>query len=173
VCCHERRSEIDAALVAGEPYRHIAARFGVSTTALQRHKADHLPASLVAAQEAQEAANADTLLDRLRDLLDRADSQYTLARGLVAKAVSTGDLRAATGALGAGNGAIREARACLELLAELEGELDRRPTLNLTISAEWVTLRAAMLDALTPYPDARVAVAKRLALVEANGHAGR
>ena len=41
ICAHDARAEIDRALVAGEPFRHIAARFHTSTGALQRHKADH------------------------------------------------------------------------------------------------------------------------------------
>jgi hypothetical protein len=37
--CHSRaREEIDRALANGEPFRHIASRFRLSTTALQRHK---------------------------------------------------------------------------------------------------------------------------------------
>jgi hypothetical protein len=91
-----------------------------------------------------------------------------VARGIVGKAVAADDLRAATAALQAGNGAIREARSCLELLAELEGEISRRPEVNITISAEWVVLRTAILATLQAHPEARLDVVRALGEVDAN-----
>jgi hypothetical protein len=152
VCGHRERAAIDAALVANEPFRHIAARFGSSTTALQRHKAEHLPASLMKAQAATEVAQADQLLAQVRGLHGRA-------RGLLDKAEQAGDLR--TALLG-----VREARGCLELLAKLLGELDERPQVNLLVNPEWLRVRDLLLDALAPYPDARAAVAGRLGMLE-------
>lgn len=38
ICRHSRRTEIDAALVRSDSFRHIAAQFAVSTGALQRHR---------------------------------------------------------------------------------------------------------------------------------------
>jgi hypothetical protein len=38
VCRHDHLQEIDGALLAAQPLRHIAAQFGLSTGALQRHK---------------------------------------------------------------------------------------------------------------------------------------
>ncbi len=35
---HQHREDIDKDLVAGIPCRHIASRYGMSTTSLQRHK---------------------------------------------------------------------------------------------------------------------------------------
>jgi hypothetical protein len=63
--------------------------------------------------------------------------------------------------------AIREARSNLELLAKLLGEPDERPVTNVLVSAEWVSVRTAMMEALDPYPQARVAVAERLSELEA------
>jgi hypothetical protein len=41
------------------------------------------------------------------------------------------------------------------------------------LSAEWLTIRASLLAALGPYPDARAAVAQQLvALESSNGHRG-
>ena len=62
ICIHDSRSEIDQALVKRQPFRAIARQFDVSKSALVRHHDDHLPASLVKAQEATEAAQADALL---------------------------------------------------------------------------------------------------------------
>ncbi len=47
VCSHQSRADIEAAIRAGTPYRTIAVRYGLSKTALLRHKgsghkADHL-----------------------------------------------------------------------------------------------------------------------------------
>ena len=57
---------------------------------------------------------------------------------------------------------IREARACLALLPEVEGERDRRPTLKLLVLPQWIEARSTLLEAPRPYPEARAAVAERL-----------
>jgi hypothetical protein len=105
------------------------------------------------AQAAEEVAQADTLLGQVRDLQSRA-------LAILGKAEEAGDLRTALGA-------IREARGNLELLAKLLGELDELPVTNILVSAEWVSVRTAMMEALGPYPQARVAVAERLSELEA------
>ena len=64
---------------------------------------------------------------------------------------------------------IREARGCLELLAELEGRLSRQPTFNVLLSPEWLEIQTTMLRTLDAFPDARVAVAESLAQLE-SGH---
>lgn len=53
-----------------------------------------------------------------------------------------------------------------ELLAKLMGELDERPQINVALSAEWMSVRTVLLEALNPYPDARAAVAQRLMTLE-------
>ncbi|HUW08770.1 MAG TPA: hypothetical protein VM537_03530, partial [Anaerolineae bacterium] len=57
----------------------------------------------------------------------------------------------------------------IELLAKLVGELDDRPQVAVLLAPEWLTIRAAMLDTLRPYPEARAAVAARLSELEARG----
>ena len=156
ICAHDKRPDIDRALVARQPFRNIAAQYKVSTSALVRHSDDHLPSSLLKAQAAREAANADALLAQVVDLRDKAF-------GIFDKAEESDDLRAAVSA-------IREARGCVELLAKLAGELKDAPTINLVVSAEWLTIQAAVLTALEPHPDARTAVAHAL---ERIGCAGR
>jgi hypothetical protein len=167
VCTHPSREAIDRALVASEAQRALADRYGLSEAAVRRHAASHLPAALARAQQAADVASADSLLARLRALLDRADEQYTIARGIVGKAVAGGDLRAASSALAAGNGAIREARGCLELLLEVEGEIDRRAQVNILATPEFAAVIAALFTALSPYADARVAAAAALQALEA------
>jgi hypothetical protein len=57
------------------------------------------------------------------------------------------------------------------LLAKLAGELKDAPTINLTISAEWLTVQAAVLKALEPHPAARLDVASELERVGCAGRA--
>jgi hypothetical protein len=52
------------------PYRHIAERYGLSTTALVRHKADHLLAEIVAAWQAERQNNGLELASELRGWMD-------------------------------------------------------------------------------------------------------
>ena len=149
VCASPERAAIDRALVSGEPVRAIASRYGtVGRMALQRHKEDHLPETLARARAAQEVALADDLRAAVLQLRDRA-------YGILGKAEASGDLRTALAG-------VREARGCLELLAEMEGELDRRPQVNVLVMQEWQALRSRLFAALEPYPEARLAIAEAL-----------
>jgi hypothetical protein len=152
VCDHETRTSIETALISGAPLRDIAGRHGVSKSALERHKADHLPAGLAKAREAEEAARADDLLSEVRGLQAR-----TLA--ILESAEASGEHRTALAA-------IAEARRNLELLGKLAGELDERPVVNVLVSAEWIVIRTVLLEALSPYPQAGTAVAERLVELE-------
>ncbi len=157
VCTHDRRADIDQALVARRSFRYIAGQYGVSKSALVRHHDDHLPAALVKAQEATEAAQADALLAQVVGLKDRAIS-------ILDTAEAEEDLKAAIAA-------IREARGCVELLAKLAGQLQAAPTFNLVLMPEWRELQAAILAALGPYTEAKLAVAEALATVDYAGTA--
>jgi hypothetical protein len=117
-----------------------------------RHYDDHLPARLAKAKEAEDVAQADDLLAQVRALRSKS-------MALLLKAERAGDIRTALAG-------VREARATLELLLEIERRIDRRPTLNLLIAPEWLAARSALIDALTPYPDARQAVAAALMRLE-------
>jgi len=144
ICHHECLKEINRALVEGTAFPALVAKHRVSKDALSRHKANHLPAALAKAQEAHEVAQADDLLKEVRSLQARALTILNKAEGV-------GDLRTALGA-------IREARGNLELLAKLVGELDERPQVNVLVHPEWLELRAVIVNALEPHPEARGAV---------------
>ena len=58
--------------------------------------------------------------------------------------------------------AIRDVRGNIELLACLLGELDERPVINLTLSAEWLELRGVIVAALEPHAEARESVLRAL-----------
>ncbi len=160
ICRHAGREAIDSALVERQAFRHIAAQHKVSTSALVRHFDDHLPAALVEAKAAAEVAHADTILDQVQTLRDRALKILDTATAEEGK-----DLRIALGA-------IREVRACLELLGKLAGELQEGATVNVFVSAEWLKVQAGILTALEPHADARFAVADALTNLNGN-HVGR
>lgn len=151
VCSHPKRSDIDRALVDGIPYRTIAKRYGASAAAVQRHK-DHVPATLAKARDASDVADADDLLAHLASL-------RTKALDLLTKAETAGDYRTALAG-------VREARACVETLLEVSGELDRRGVVNIVVSPQWIELRTVIIGALRDHPDARQSVAKALKAVE-------
>jgi hypothetical protein len=144
--------EINRALIAGEPYRNIAAQFGISATALVRHKAAHLPRRLAQAQEAEDMAEADSLLEQVSALHRR-----TLA--ILGRAEVEGEHKLALAA-------IREARSNLELLGKLMGELNEQTTINVLVTPEWVNFRVTLLQALLAYPEARAAAAQALLAAE-------
>jgi hypothetical protein len=148
VCDHPERHSIDETLVTGAPYRSVAKRFGLSESAVYRHKTEHLPAHLLKAREADEAARADDLLEQVKNL-------QTHALDILDRAEETGDLRTALAA-------ISQARGNLELLGKLAGELDERPVVNLNVSPEWLELKAVIVGALEPHPAAHRAVLRAL-----------
>lgn len=143
---------MDRALVEGVAFPALVAKYRVSKDALSRHKANHLPSKLVMAEKAGEVVEADDLLGRVQDLQAR-----TLA--ILEAAESTQQHRTALSA-------IREARSNLELLAKLVGQLDDRPQVNALLSPQWLELRAVIVEVLSPYPDARSAVAGKLLELE-------
>ena len=150
ICNHQEREAINKALLAGEPLRNIAARTGTSATALHRHKAEHLPATLTKAQAAQEVAQADDLLAQVRRL-------QVVTMNILAHAYQAQDLRTALQAVG-------QARGNLELLGRLAGELEAESVrVNVLVaSPDWLRLRGAILSALDPFPEARLAIAEVL-----------
>jgi hypothetical protein len=135
VCDHSERHSIDEALVTGAPYRSVAKRFGLSESAVYRHKVDHLPAHLLKAKEVEEVAQADDLLQQVKNLQGHA-------LDILERAEKAGDLRTALAA-------ISQARGNLELLGKLAGELDERPVVNVLLSPQWAAIRTSMLEALS------------------------
>jgi hypothetical protein len=70
VCDHPERHSIDEALVSGTPYRSVAKRFGLSESAVYRHKAEHLPAHLLKAKEIEEIGAGLVLVHFLGAVLE-------------------------------------------------------------------------------------------------------
>ena len=143
ICRHEGRFDIDTVLVNRSlSYRAIARQFGVSKDAVSRHVTEgHISRLLTLAADAQRAAQADTLLDRIEALQRRAEA-------FLARVEETDNYSATLGAF-------RELRANLELIGEVTKELDRTPTINLHMNPEWIELRTVIVRALEPHLEAR------------------
>ena len=156
MCDHPERHSIDEVLVTGAPYRSVAKRFALSESAVYRHKTDHLPAHLLKAREVEEVAQADDLLEQVRNLQSHA-------LDILERAEKAGDLRTALAA-------ISQARGNLELLAKLSGELQQEGTVNLHLSPEYLEVRTAILVAVEPYPEAAQAISRAMLGIEGNGH---
>jgi hypothetical protein len=141
ICSHEHRDAMEDAFIAGQAKRRIASQHGVSERAVRYHMREHLPALLALARDAERAARADTLLDRMEALqsqtlaiLDAPEDQRTALA------------------------AIAQARRNLELIGEIAKELDRTPTINLELSVEWQEVKAVLVNTLASYPEAQQAV---------------
>ena len=148
VCAHDERDAIEDAFIAGQAKRRIAAQHGVTEQALRRHLREHLPTLLALARDAERAARADTLLDRIEALQSRTEEA-------LAKAESSDNLFATFRG-------ISEMRHNLELIGEITKELNRTPTLNLSVNPEWVELRTVIVGALEPHPEARDSVLRAI-----------
>lgn len=152
VCTSEHRDSVDKALLTGASTRAVAGQFGLGRNAMARHRAAHVVERLARAEQVAEVASATNLLTELRALRSKAIS-------LLLKAEKDGDYRTALAG-------VREARATLELLGELQGEIDRKPVVNILVTPEWQQVRSVLLEALRGFPEARTLVSARLLALE-------
>ena len=150
MCIREDIDEINAALVGGVTGRKVAQDYPPLTQmSISRHKNAHLTADLVPFRGPSSLQG--TTAERVETLYARAEKVLAAAE------------HAKQGSLALNS--IRELRAIVELIARLSGDLDERPTmqvLNVTTSPEWTDVRARILGALAPFPEARLAVARAL-----------
>ena len=158
ICESEHRREVDASLVRGESMRKIAARYDMNRESVRRHRHEHLPALLALAYAAEQVAEANRLLsrvqamtERMEDWLERAERSHNYA-----------EVRRFAG----------EWRHQIELLAKLAGQLQQEGTVNITISAEWIELKAVLVEALRPHPQALGDVLSAIRRKELNNGTG-
>jgi hypothetical protein len=124
VCNHENRQAIEESLLAGESFRNIAKQFKASSTALFRHKTEHLPQALQKAHEAEEILRADSLLSYAQKLRERMERLHEQAEDILNQAKHAKDLRTALAAIREVANVNREARGNAILLGRLSGELE-------------------------------------------------
>ena len=72
ICSSGHRDEMEDAYLAGMPKRRIASHYGVTERAVRYHLR-RLPALLALARDAERAAQADSLLDRIEALQRRIE----------------------------------------------------------------------------------------------------
>jgi hypothetical protein len=150
ICSHDSRYDIDCFLVdRSMSYRDLAGRYGLSKTAIGRHVSEgHISELIALAADAERAAAGESLLDRIEAL-----QTHTL--GILEATEETNEHRTALAA-------IREARRNLELIGEVTKELNRAPTLNLSLHPQYIEARTLIVQALEHYPQAKEAVVRAL-----------
>ncbi len=153
VCRHPDRPAIDKALVSGAALRDVAGRYGLSKSAVERHGNEHLPATMLKAQEATDVRHAIDVVQQLKAINSVCLSVLKDARDM-----RDGDLALK---------AVDRIQRQIELQAKLIGQLDERPVVNVLVTSEWMQVRAAIIDALAAHPAARVTVAQTLTRLEA------
>ncbi len=166
VCLHSQLADIDRDLVVNRTFRSIADQYELSLSALKRHKTNHLPARLVKAQQASKLAHVNGLAEHQREVevQDTREAIDTVAQLKAINAACLEVLKEARAdhkhslSLRAVDRIVRQ----IELQARLLGDINDGPTVNVAILPEWHGIRRLVADALEPYPEARVAVAKAL-----------
>jgi hypothetical protein len=113
ICIHASRDHIDAELLHPKPFKELAARFEVSSSALHRHAQTHIRKRLIKAKEAVEVGKADNLVRQIESLKAKASQ-------ILQKAESGGDLRTALAG-------VRELARLIELVAKMTSDLRISP----------------------------------------------
>ena len=150
VCTHSKRDDINRELLKPTTtLAGIADKYGLSTSAIDRHKANHLKVSL---QAVSESANARTIVGYAADLYDRATRVLDRAESVLASEENgSRGVQAAAASL-------REVRGSIELLAKLvvtapEAPPDRvNSWIDDAIAQELATMRPPELPAGAALP---------------------
>ncbi len=158
VCAHSESFAINEDILGlsegrKKSNRVIARQYDLHHDVVQRHK-QHIPELLVKASRALEVADADALLEKVEDLYSEAIAVLEAGKG-------EADHRLVLSA-------IDRAGKQLETLAELRGELNRAPTVNIALveHPDYRRLEDVLTRTLEPYPAARYAVAGALKELE-------
>jgi hypothetical protein len=168
ICSHKSRHQIEIGLAHGIAHNALARRFNVSADAIGRHAASHLsPALRAAILTAQKPTTID--LEHLQaseqeGLLSQLVHQRARLQQHVEMAIEYGDIRAAISAEAA-------ITANLALVGKLLGMIVQRHDVHSTsllISADYLAMRAAIVNAMRPYPDASRAVGAALHKLESD-----
>ena len=145
VSVHPRRVEIERQLRAGTASTHVAETFGLSRQAVDRFKRK---------LTARPAGQGDG--DR-RAMRAQVQALYSSTIDLMTKAKAANAPRAFLAATG-------EARRCLNLMSKIIGLLNEAPPppVAVAVAVNIEELKAVIVTALGPFPEARQAVAAAL-----------
>ena len=152
VCNHKDIEEINRRLINKEAYRDIAGQYKLSKSAVERHfngnplknEPGHIAELLSKSSDIKEIVSADSLLLKLQE-------EAVFVRGMRDSAKEGGDIELALKA-------VDRALKCIDLYAKVSGLIQEQPTVNITLNAEWIELKALIVTTLKPYPDALEAV---------------
>ena len=164
VCTHRERAAIELAIARGVSSYAAAKRYGVSPDSIRRHARNHFPPQLRAKLIAGPDLSID--LDRLRE----TESQSLLANLVALRHRLFASLDVAEEA-GDGNMLSRVAGQLhrnLEICGKLLGDLNVGSTTitNVLVMPAYIELRVGLVEALAPYPEAKIAVARVLHRLE-------
>lgn len=153
ICTHPQREAINEALATGAPNRRVAAQYGVTESAIRRHKASgHISKKLTKAAMAHERLDATKLLEIMEKLLGEAIQTLKDAK------VSRDDRTRLA--------AINTAANLGRTLLEVTGELKNAPTINILLSPQWIQIRSVVLTSLEDYPEAKVKLVEALSSIK-------
>lgn len=149
LCTHPHRERLDKALALRTTSPAAVAReLGCHRASITRHVKNHLLPAVTEQVKSDPELQEVNILRELKQL-------YTKMKEHLGRAEQEDNWRA-----------IRsfhaEARQDLELLAKLLGELQEGQTVNILVMPEWQAIRAAIISALRPFPQAQIAVAEAL-----------
>ena len=109
VCSSQSRDAIELAVLQGSSNRAVARQYGVGRDSLARHmKAGHIPLAIVATAEQKQDRH-------IASLYERAEFLWARSRAILDGAEGRPNIELA---------AVRELRACVELLSKMTGALD-------------------------------------------------
>jgi len=150
ICSHPDRNQIDQLLLQGASLRDLEARFGVSRSALSRHKKEgHITQQVVKAHEVKEAADADTLLKIMESLLSECLKTIKTAKGSTQEIEGKKVVMLPDETLKLK--AIKEARDTARVLLEVQGRIPPETEININIiENQWVEFRTAIIQTLCP-----------------------
>jgi hypothetical protein len=170
-CRHPEREKSDIDLARGFSGNSIASRFGLPQESVNRHRRNgHVPRAIADAFPRQTALSDDGLAQL------RRDESANVLLGLARQRRVLLEVQDRAAARRDNEWIVRAAHGLhrnIELTARLIGEFAQHEraihttnVLNVLMQPDYVKLRCGLLEALRPYPKARVAVARVLAEIE-------
>jgi hypothetical protein len=168
VCLHPKLPSIELGLVYKTPLRVLANKYNLSIQALHRHRHAHLSPAVAAA----------ILSGRKSTEIDLEALRVSESEGLLAQLVTQRGRLHVESELAARMGNVAGMVSCeraitsnLELLGKLLSMFTTHHEVRHTsvlISADYLALRQALIEALRPFPEAALAVGRALHLLESS-----
>lgn len=161
ICNHPEREKIEAAIASNEKYQNIAEQFHiVSISSITRHKQNCMPAAIQAVKLQQAAQTAQVVVEAeerktqfVWNVLSEMEWLHRQVRLVYDEARADKDHNASLKALDV---SLKQTKLFNEWIQGNEpGQAER-------LEQEWVNLREIIFEALVPYPEARLAVARAL-----------